>query len=213
MCVTMRKLLHIIATPRQDESRTLEVSKVFLDGFSAKYPDCQLDTLNVSTEKLPPLTVKRVNGKYALLAGKDLDKETKKAWGEIEQQIERFICADIYLISTPMWNFGIPYYLKHYIDVIVQPKYLFRYTPSGPEGLVKGKKMIIITSRGGDYSPESPSHSYDYQEPYLRAIFGLVGLSDITFVNAEPLDALGPDVAKKRIEEAKGKAIKILENV
>lgn len=209
----MKKLLHIIATPRADESRTLRIAKTFLEGFSRKFPDCQIDTQDISKEKLTSLTLRRVNGKYTLLAGKDLDKETKKAWGEIEQHIERFLAADIYLISTPMWNFSIPYYLKHYIDIIVQPKYLFRYTPSGPEGLAKDKKMIIITSRGGDYSPESPSHSYDYQEPYLKTIFGFVGITDISFVNAQPLDALGPEVATKRIKEAQAKLEEILEQL
>ncbi|MEW6009075.1 MAG: NAD(P)H-dependent oxidoreductase [Candidatus Omnitrophota bacterium] len=209
----MKRLLHIIASPRADWSRTLRVSGAFLEGFASKFPDCQIDSLNISIEKLTPLTLKRVNGKYTLLAGKDLDKETKKAWKEIEQHIERFVRADIYLISTPMWNFSIPYYLKHYIDIIVQPNYLFKYTPNGPEGLVKGKKMIIVTSRGGDYSPDSPFHSYDYQEPYLRTIFGFVGITDLTFVNVQPLDALGPEIAAKRIQEAQVKLKEILEQL
>ncbi|HAZ09910.1 MAG TPA: ACP phosphodiesterase, partial [Candidatus Omnitrophica bacterium] len=102
----------------------------------------------------------------------------------------------------PMWNFSIPYYLKHYIDVILQPKYLFRYTEKGAEGLVKNKRMVVITSRGGDYSPESPGHAYDYQEPYIRAVFGLTGITDITFINAQPMGALGPDTQKEKIKEA-----------
>ena len=63
--------------------------------------------------------------------------------------------------------------------------------------------MIIITSRGGDYGPDSPSHSYDFQEPYLRAIFGLAGVTDITFINSQPMDALGPEIQKQKIDAAK----------
>ena len=133
----------------------------------------------------------------------ELSGRLKDAWKEVERQIERFVDADGYLISTPMWNFSIPFVLKHYIDVIVQPKYLFRYTEKGPEGLVKGKRMVVITSRGGDYGPDSPFRAYDHQEPYLRTIFGFVGVTDITFVNAQPMDALGPEVEREKLEVAK----------
>ena len=198
----MKKLLHLIATPRAKDSRTLKVSEVFLKEFKRKYPGCEVDVLNVATDKLPLLTVKSIDGKYVLLGGKELSAELKEAWKGIIGSIERFLSADAYLISTPMWNFGIPYHLKHYIDIIVQPKYLFKYTEKGPEGLVKNKKMVVITSRGGDYGTDSPFHAYDLQEPYLRAVFGFVGLTDIMFINTQPMDAQGPDVQKQKIEEA-----------
>jgi len=202
----VNKLLHIIATPRGGESRTLKVSNVFLEEFRKRYPACRIDELNVSTETLPPLTVKVVSGKYELLGGKDLSGELKEAWKDVERQIERFLAADSYLISTPMWNFNIPYSLKHYIDVILQPKYLFRYTASGPEGLVKNRKMVIITSRGGDYAPGSPSRAFDLQEPYLKNVFGFAGVTDITFVNAQPMD-MGSELqdAGLKIAEAQAK--------
>jgi len=204
----MKRLLHIIATPRAEESRTLKVSGAFLDGLRKNYGDCTIDTLDITKEKLPPLTVKAINGKYVLLGGKDLTGDLKLAWNEIVKEIERFLSADGYLLSVPMWNFSIPYYLKHYLDVIVQPKYLFKYTEKGPEGLVKNKKMVIITSRGGDYSPESLSHIYDNQEPYLRTVFGFVGITDLIFINAQPMDALGLEVQKQKIKSAKETARK-----
>ncbi len=88
-----------------------------------------------------------------------------------------------------MWNFSIPYTLKYYIDAIVQPGYTFRYDEQGRAiGLVQGKKMVCFTSRGADYSPGSPYNAYDFQEPYLRAIFGFLGVTDIEFVHAQPMD-------------------------
>lgn len=204
----MEKLLHIIATPRGDDSRTLKVSEVFLDAFRKKYPNCSIDELNVVNESLSPLMVKMVYGKYILLTGEELTENLKDVWRGIERHIERFLSCDSYLISSPMWNFNIPYPLKQYIDIIVQPKYLFRYTATGVEGLAKNKKMLVVTSRGGDYGPESPFHSYDYQEPYLRAIFGFVGITDITFLNVQPMD-MGQEIQKKKIEEAKSKAMQI----
>lgn len=203
------KLLHIIATPRGEESSTLKVTNTFFEGLEENNPDCRVDTLDVTKEKLPPMTVNAVNGKYILLGGKGLPDDLKPAWKDIIKHIERFLSADGYVISAPMWNFSIPYYLKHYIDVILQPKYLFRYTEKGAEGLVKNKKMVVITSRGGDYSPESPAHAYDLQEPYIRTVFGLAGIIDITFINSQPMDALGPDVQKEKIKEAQEIARKL----
>lgn len=200
----MKKMLHIIATPRQEESRTLKISKVFLDAFKKSNPDWVVEELNLAKEKLPPLTLQQVDGKYVLLSGKELSGQFKEAWREIIAQIDRFLSANAYLISTPMWNFSIPYPLKHYIDIIIQPKYLFRYVEGRPEGLVKGKKMAVIASRGGDYSiPEA--RGFDFQETYLRAIFGFVGLSDIKFIVAQPMD-MGPALEKERLEKAQVQA-------
>lgn len=202
----MKKILHIISTPRDDASRTLKISKYFLESLKNKYPACAVDTLNLFKDTIPSLTLKTIDGKYVLLAGKDLSGDLKEAWRDIERAITRFLSADAYLISVPMWNFSIPYVLKHYIDVIVQPKYLFRYTDKGPEGLAKNKKMVIITSRGGDYSASSPFHAHDYQEPYLRTIFNLVGITDIVFINAQPMDAMGQGAAEEKIKQAQGLA-------
>ena len=207
----MNKLLHIIATPRGSESRTLRVTRAFIEAFKSKYPGCKIDNLNVFEERLPDLTVKRVDGKYVLLGGKDLSGVLLESWKEIVSVINRFLSADAYLISTPMWNFGIPYRLKHYIDIIMQPRYLFQYTPSGALGLVKGKKMVIITSRGGDYSTDDFS-KFDLQEPYLRNVFGFAGITDVTFINAQPMDAMGQEMQDKKIKEAQEEAEKIAEN-
>ncbi|MFA5142647.1 MAG: NAD(P)H-dependent oxidoreductase [Candidatus Omnitrophota bacterium] len=184
----MNKLLHIIAAPRGADSRTLKVSHAFLDSFIKKYPSCHIEGLELFKETLPPLTLEVISGKYVLLGGRSLDEKLQNAWKDVERYINQFLSADLILISTPMWNFSIPYFLKQYIDIIVQPKYLFRYTDKGTVGLAADKKMVVVTSRGGDYTPGSPSAAYDYQEPYLRAIFGLCGIKGIIFVNAQPVD-------------------------
>lgn len=207
----MKRIMHIIATPREEESRTLQVTDAFLEVFRKQHPDWFFDELNLSKEELPPLSMRRVDGKYVLMEGKELYGEFKDAWEEILGHIKRFLAADVYLISTPMWNFSIPYPLKHYIDLIVQPKYLFRYTKTGSEGLAKNKKMIIIASRGGEYR-SNEMKSFDFQEPYLRKIFGFVGIDDISFAIAEPTD-MGQDLQKKGIEEAKKNAQKIAMNI
>jgi FMN-dependent NADH-azoreductase len=205
------KLLHIIATPRENKSRTLKVSNSFLEALKIKHTDLEIDELNLFTDPPPPLTVKQLDGKYILLGGKDLPAELKDEWANIIKTIGRFLSANLYVVSTPMWNFSIPYALKHYIDIILQPKFLFQYTDKGPEGLAKNKKMLVVTSRGGDYSEGSPFQSYDFQEPYLRAVFGFAGITDISFINAQPMDAGGPDLGKSKLEEAISKAKEVAE--
>ncbi len=188
------KLLHIIATPRAHESNTLKVSTAFLDSLNAKHKDLEVETINLFTENLPNVAGDNIESKYTLSMGQPIDKRHKESWEQIETQIKHFLSADLYLISTPMWNFGIPYVLKYYIDAIVQPGYLYKYNELGqPVPLALGKKMVCITSRGGDYSEHSPFHVYDFQEPYLRAIFGYVGITDVHFVNAQPMD-ITPDL-------------------
>ena len=159
------------------------------------------------------MTVKMIDGKLILLGQGELTPELKVAWKSIESEIERFRSADFYLISTPMWNFSIPYALKHYIDIIVQPRYTFKYTADGPEGLIKNKKMVVIASRGGDYSSGTPYEQFDLQEPYLRKIFGLIGLTDIRFIIAQPMDAMGIEVQRKKIQEAEKQAYAIAQQL
>lgn len=207
----MKRLLHIIASPREEESRTLQVSEVFLEAFREKHPNWVVDELNLCKEDLPSLSAQSVSGKYVLLQGKDIYGRLKESWAEILQHIERFKTADLFLVSTPMWNFTIPYMLKHYIDLIVQPRYLFRYKEDGTtEGLVVGKKMIVVTSRGGQYGGNMKG--FDHQEPYLRAIFGFVGIEDIEFIKAEPMD-MGLKLQKEKLEAAKKVAKEMAVNV
>jgi len=196
----MKRLLHIKAAPREDESRTLKVSRSFLASFIQAHPGWVVDEIDLFREELPSLAMSRVDGRYMLLDGKGLFGPLKEAWQEIVGHIERFKAADAYIVSSPMWNFSIPYELKHYIDIIVQPNHLFRHGPEGVEGLVKGRRMAFITSRGGEYITVD-ARPYDHQEPYIRTIMGFIGITDITFIIAEPMDA-GRETADERLRSA-----------
>jgi FMN-dependent NADH-azoreductase len=182
------RLLHIVATPRGLASNTARVSNVLLEALLEKYDNLTVELLDLFNADLPSVAGSNIESKYKLMTGQALDESAANSWREIETNIEQFLKADAYVLTTPMWNFGIPYVLKYYIDAIVQPGYLFKYNEQGhPEGLVKGKRMICVTSRGGDYS-SGPLQAFDFVEPYLRTIFGLVGLTDMHFVNAQPMD-------------------------
>jgi FMN-dependent NADH-azoreductase len=199
------KLLHIIATTRGEQSRTLSVSKEFLKELNEKHPHVEVNEIDLSTTVLPPVLDSFVKAKYLMMAGGEIDADTLATWKEVSKLAEDFISYDLYLITAPMWNFGIPYMLKHYIDVIMQAGILFSFTANGPQGFAKYEKMVCITSRGSDYSENSPMHKLDFQEPYLRAVFGLAGIEEIHFVHAQPMD-LAPGLTQAALEKAKTEA-------
>ncbi|MHB8708350.1 MAG: FMN-dependent NADH-azoreductase [Desulfuromonadales bacterium] len=201
----MKKLLHVIASPRGEKSRSLKVAGAFLERFREVHPEWLIDELNVFDETLPHLTARQVDGKYVLLGGRELYGELRETWEEIEIQIARFKEADAYLISTPMWNFSLPYALKQYLDLIIQPRYLFRVVGGQTEGLLGGRRVVVINARGGDYrSPESCP--YDHVRPYLHTILGFVGITVIDFITVEPLDGVSADDEAATVAAAQGAA-------
>ncbi|WP_414463518.1 FMN-dependent NADH-azoreductase [Hyphomicrobium sp. B1] len=115
--------------------------------------------------------------------------------------LNEFLAADIVVVGAPMYNFAIPSQLKAWIDRLAVAGKTFRYSEKGAEGLAGGKKVIIASSRGGFYGPQTPIAFLDHQETYLRNIFGFFGITDVTFVRAEGLN-LGPDQRAQSIAEA-----------
>lgn len=200
------KLLHIIATPRSEQSNTLQISKAFIDSLHAKHTDLVIEEIDLFNHDIPSVIGSNIEAKYTLMLGQPVPVSHSDGWSKIEALIDQFKSADLYLITAPMWNFTVPYALKFYIDAVIQPGYLFAYNEQGqPYGMASGK-MVCITTRGGDYSPATPMVVFDFLEPYLRAIFGFVGISEIHFVNAQPMD-ITPEwrvsALAKAIEEAK----------
>jgi len=189
------KLLHVICTPRGLASNTARVSSCLLEAMHEADDSLEVSSLDLFRTDLPSVAGKNIESKYRLMTGQAIDEDAQESWGQIERTIDQFLAADVYLLTVPMWNLGIPYALKYYIDAIVQPGYLFRYTPDGQvEGLVKGKTMVIVISSGSDYRADYMA-PYNFVESYLRAIFGFVGLTDIHVFHANGMD-MGPDLKK-----------------
>lgn len=199
----MEKILYIKASPRTQRSYANRVGDAFLEKYTELNPDVQVDTLELFKEQLPAFDGSTLNAKYRILHGEDATDEEKTAWQVVEKIIERFKSADKYLITLPMWNFGIPYELKHYIDILVQPTYTFEVTPDGYAGLVKGKPILMVYARGGDYEADSPA---DFQQRYMEMILGFIGFTDISTVTVQPTLAAGPDAAKQALDNAIAKA-------
>jgi FMN-dependent NADH-azoreductase len=185
---TGTRLLHVIATPRGLASNTGRVTSCLLEALRDDEDGLEIDTLDLFRADLPSVAGKNIETKYRVMTGQAPDEDGRESWSQIEKTIDQFLAADVYLLTVPMWNLGIPYVLKYYIDAIVQPGYLFRYTPEGfVEPLVNGKKMIVVLSSGSEYATE-PMRSFDFAEPYLRAIFGFVGITDVTVFRAGGMD-------------------------
>src|ERR687892_1462087 len=126
------------------------------------------------------------------------------------QLIAELKAADVVVIGAPMYNFGIASSLKSWFDYVLRAGITFSYAESGPEGLLKGKRAIVVESRGGLYS-EGPAQVMDAQEPHLRTLLGLMGITDVTFVRAEKL-AFGPEVREQTIGAARTRLGHVIRN-
>ena len=192
----MSKLLYIEASPRKSRSKSIEVSQVFLSEMQRTHPSVEIDNLDLWTAELPAFDGDTVDAKYAILHGQPLTPDQAKAWKRVETVIERFKSADGYLFSLPMWNFGIPYVLKHLIDVVVQPGLTFGYSPTeGYKGLLTNKKAVVVYARGGAYGPGTGMEGYDLQSKALSGILGFIGITDVNSIFVEPTIAAPDDVA------------------
>jgi FMN-dependent NADH-azoreductase len=192
----MSKVLHIQASPRTERSHSKEVADAFLAAYAEKHPDDEIETLNLFETELPPFDGLRVQAKYTILHGKEHSSEELDAWSEVEAVIEDFKSFDKYVFSVPMWNFGIPYRLKQYIDILTQPGYTFSVDENGNyEGLVTGKPVLAVYARGGSY-PEGAS--IDFQKPYLELALGFIGFTETTSIVVQP--TLGEDAEKGKTQ-------------
>lgn len=201
----MAKLLYIESSPRKKRSSSIAVANTFLEAYRKEHPQDQIQALDLWHTELPAFDGDVIDAKYAILHGQSHTPEQVTAWKAVEELIAEFKNADKYVFSLPMWNFGIPYKLKHYIDLLVQPSYTFTVTPQGEyQGLVTGKKAALVYARGGAYGPEQ---LLDLQIRYMETILGFIGFKDFTSVIIEPTLSGTPEEKKKIVDAANAKAI------
>jgi FMN-dependent NADH-azoreductase len=203
----MNTLLYIQASPRGGRSYSLAVADAFIESYRALHPDDRIVTLNLFEANLPSFDGLAVRAKYTIMHGEKHTPEELAAWRAVEAVISEFTSADKYVLAVPMWNFNIPYRLKQYIDILVQPGYTFKVTADGSYvGLVTGKPLFVAYSRGGKYTPGTASEMFDLQTKYLQIILGFIGITDIRALVVEPTLEGGPEVAAQKRKEAIDKA-------
>lgn len=189
----MKTLLRVDSSPRQ-QSKTRALTDRFEQSWLTANPDGLIVRRDLTREDLPFLNEKWINASYTPEAQRT--DEQRALLAESDELVDELFQADEIVIGSPMWNFGAPASMKAYIDLIARAGKTFRYTEKGPEGLLKGKRVVVITSRGGSYAKNTPFAAWDYQEPYLRQVFQFLGITDVTFINAE-FQGRGGELASK----------------
>ncbi|MBW4451432.1 MAG: FMN-dependent NADH-azoreductase [Nostoc indistinguendum CM1-VF10] len=195
----MSNILHIDSSPRGERSHSRELSKEFVSAWKVAHPEDAIAYRDIGRHPVP-----HVDEAWIAAAFSPPETHTPELTEAIrisDELVDEFLAADRYVFGVPMYNFNIPSTFKAYIDQIVRINRTVALDAQGFRGLVEGKKAVIITARGGDFSPTSPAAAYDFQEPYLRTIFGFIGITDIQFINANSLnegDARTQSLSKAR---------------
>lgn len=208
----MAHVLYIQASPRGARSKSIQVADAFINAYSARHPSDIITNLNVFEADLPPFDAPAVAAKFKIPHGVPAEADEIAAWRQVETVIDSFKRADKVVLAVPMWNFGIPYRLKQYIDIVVQPNYTFKAGDAGFEGLLKGRKLLAVYARGGAYPAGTPAEAFDLQIRYIEQIFGFMGFGPMFRVVVEPTIAGGEQAAQQAVQTAIQQAMNLLAN-
>jgi FMN-dependent NADH-azoreductase len=178
----MTKILHIEASPRGGRSGSSQLATWFLDACRTANADAEVETLNVFDADLPPFAADATHAKFAPIFQEEVSEEQAAIWDAVKARIAEFDSCDKLVVSCPMWNFGIPYALKHYLDIIIQPILTFGYDVEKMMhvGLLRNRPVQLLLTR----SSSPPGDYGDFQLPYLRYALGSIGLRDIRVITA-----------------------------
>lgn len=192
----MSKVLVLKSSILADYSQSNQLSDYFVEQWSAKHPDDVITVRDLAANPIPVLDGELVGALRPSDA--PLTPRQQEALALSDELIAELQAHDVIVINAPMYNFNIPTQLKNYFDLVARAGVTFRYTENGPEGLVLGKRVFVLSSRGGIHK-DTPS---DLLTPYLTLFLGFLGLTDITYVFAEGI-GYGPEVAQKAQQDAK----------
>lgn len=193
------KLLHVDSSILGDHSVSRQISAAAVASLRTAIPGLEVVYRDLDATPAP-------HQSGALLAARGLSPDQRNAdqtrdVAHADAVLDEFLAADIVVIGVPMYNFGIPSQLKSWIDHLAVAGKTFRYSEAGVEGLAKGKRVILASSRGGFYGPDSPAASLQHQESYLRGFFGFIGITDVEVVGAEGVN-ISPDHKQSALEAA-----------
>jgi FMN-dependent NADH-azoreductase len=184
----MPKLLHINSSPLYGRSVSRQLTDAFVTQWKSSHPDGTVVDRDLYANSIPPVTAEWVGAAYTPEEARTPQQKEVLAlsdtlFAELEQ-------ADEYVFGVPMHNFGVPSVLKLWIDQIVRAGKAFAYVNGAPKGLITGKKATFIIATGGIYDAQTQMASFNFVEPYLRSVFGFLGVTDATFLTAGGTAAL-----------------------
>ena len=197
----MAKLLYVETSPRKQRSASTEVARAFLDAYRRAHPADSVQEIDVWKLDLPEFDEAAFEAKYAGIEGRERTPAQQAVWNRFVALAQPFRDADKIVLSVPMWNWGIPYKLKHLIDVISMKDVLFTFDERGLLGLLGGKKALLVLAKGVDYSAGSVSAPWDQQTPYLKVWLNSIGITDITLLPVEK-SLYGPEVDRNSRDAA-----------
>ena len=199
------RINYIECSPRGERSHSTKIAQAYIEQAKKNIPDLELNHINPWSLNLPEFDGDMLNAKYSVISGNDPSADQVSAWSNVKNIFDEFNNADHYLFSVPMWNFNIPYKLKHYIDIITQPGMSWSYTPEdGYKGLMTDKTATIIYATGDGYGEGTGFESFDMQKPYVNLWLTFLGFKKIervvvdrTLFDAETAEKNALDVALK----------------
>lgn len=193
------QLLHIDSAITGDGSVSRQLTARTVAAWVAAHPATQVNYLDLVAQAPGHFTMDAMAPRTGQTDGLSEIQQRENAVSE--QLVSQFLAADVIVVGAPLYNFGIPSQLKAWVDRIAQPGRTFRYTANGPEGLAKGKTVIVASARGGVYSTSDGGRAMEHQESYLQTVFAFFGITDVRFVRAEGV-AMGPDAKAQAISSA-----------
>ena len=191
----MKKILHIISSPRGAASFSIKLGNAVVEKIQAKYPESTVKEFNLVKHQFPHLEEVHLNAFFTPVENRT--PENLEALKHSEDAIKDLQDADIIVIGAPLYNFNIHSTLKAWIDHIARAGITFKYGENGPVGLLTGKKVYIAIASGGVYS-EGPMQQMDFIAPYLKGLFGFLGMTDVSVFRVEGTGI--PGMADKALE-------------
>ncbi|AQZ34612.1 FMN-dependent NADH-azoreductase [Ectopseudomonas chengduensis] len=198
----MSRILVIESSARQQGSVSRELTQQFIANWQAAHPADQVQVRDLAAEPVPHLDATLLGG-WMTPSEQQNDAE-KAALARSNQLTDELLAADVLVLAAPMYNFAIPSTLKAWLDHVLRAGVTFKYTETGPQGLLTGKRAFVLTARGGIYA----GSALDHQEPYLRQALAFIGIHDVQFIHAEGLN-LGAEFSEKGLAQAKAKLAEV----
>jgi FMN-dependent NADH-azoreductase len=194
----MSRVLVIESSARQEGSVSRELTQAFVSRWQQVHPGDEIKVRNLAAEPVPHLDGDLLGG--WMMPAEQHSEAQRAALARSDLLTEELLAADVLVLAAPMYNFGIPSTLKAWLDHVLRAGITFKYTETGPKGLLADKRAFVLTARGGIYT----GGALDHQEPYLRQVLAFIGIDDVQFIHAEGLN-MGPDFLAKGVAEAKAR--------
>lgn len=173
----MTHVLHVSASPGGEGSRSLALAGAFLDAWRQAHPAHTHEAVDVWNLDLPEFDASMIAAKFAVLRAQNATAAQQAQWDRAVRFSQQFNRADVYVFSVPMWNYGLPYRLKHYIDIVTLPGQNWRWSRAeGYQPLLSGKRAFLMVSSAGDFSDGAITQYEDFQRPYLRQWLRFLGI-------------------------------------